>query len=241
MMDDRAAEGNRIVAEMGKDKSLMNTIFSSDIFKSIFDALPLPVFILDGDVRVHDFNAAAAEFLFRHLTQFGGLSYPVQTDLATDGKPKMKWYSLFCRDSFIAKAVKEAVQGRSVVRRYTKLEAHREGYRGKLETRINCCPFQNGARTQVLLVFEEMRQRGDRKGVIKVCCVCHRIINEKQALARLDAYAKDCTGVEFSHGLCPQCYQVEMAKVNAYSFGEPPIRLVENDDRVGNDMHRNCR
>ena len=203
----------------------MNTFFSTDTFKSIFDALPLPLFIVDGDVMVHDFNAAAAEFLFCHLAQFNGLSYPVQTDLAANEKSKLQWYSLFCRDSFIGKAVKEAIQGSSVVRRYTKLEAHREGYRAELETKIQCCPFQNGARTQVLLVFEETPQPGDQKGVIKICSVCHRVINSEQAIAQLEVYAKECTGVEFSHGLCPYCFQAEMAKVNAYDFGESTIHL----------------
>jgi hypothetical protein len=218
----------------------MNTIFSTDTFKSMFDALPLPVFVVDGDVMVHDYNAAAAGFLLRHEADLGGLSYPVQTDLTVAVVAAVRWRALFCRDAFIGKAVKEAFQGQRVVRRYTRLDAHREGYRTELETRIKCCPFQNGAHTQVLLVFEEMRQCGDRKGIIQVCCVCHRIINEKQALAQLEAYAKKCTGVEFSHGLCSQCYQVEMAKVNAYTFGKPAIRLVENDDCVGNDMRRNC-
>lgn len=219
----------------------MNTIYCADTFRAMFEALPSPVFVVDGDVTIHDFNTAAAEFLLCHKDNFSRLSYPVQNDLTADEMSTVRWPGLFCRDSFIGTAVKEAVQGHHVVRRCTRLESHREGYRTELETRIKCCPFQNGAHTQVLLVFEEMRQRGDRKGIIQVCCVCHRIINEKQALARLEAYAKECTGVEFSHGLCAQCYQVEMAKVNACSFGKPAIRLVENDDCVGNDMRRNCR
>jgi len=219
----------------------MNTIFCTDTFKSMFDALPLPVFVLDGDVMVHDFNAAAAAFLFRHLTHFGGLSYPVQTDLAANGKSKVQWCSLFCRDSFIGKAVKEAVQGRSAVRRSTKLAYHRKGYRAELESRIQCCPFQNGTRTQVLLVFEETRQIGDQKGVIQLCSVCHRVINAKQTVAQLEAYAKECTGVDFSHGLCPRCYQAEMAKVKAYGFGKSTIRMEGNDGCTGDGMQRSCR
>ena len=203
----------------------MNTIYSTDTFRSIFDALPSPVFVVDGDVLVHDFNTAAAEFLLCNMAEIDQLSHPVQTDLTSNELPALQWQSLFCRDSFIGNAVKEAAQGHRVVRRYTRFDTQREGYRTELETRIKCCPFQNGSRTQVLLVFEEMRQLGDRKGVIQICCVCHRVINGSQALAQLELYAKDCTGVEFSHGLCPQCYQAEMAKVNAYDFGKSTIRL----------------
>ena len=219
----------------------MNTIFSTDTFRTLFDALPSPVFVVDGDVTVHDFNAAAGEFFLCHMADLGRLSYPVQTDLNVAGVSPDRWPALFCRDSFIGKAVKEAVQRCRVVRRHTKLEAHREGCRAELETGIQCCPFQNGTRTLVLLVFEKMRQSGERKGVIQICCVCHRVLNGSQALAQLQACAKACTGVEFSHGLCSQCYQVEMAKVDAYVSGQPAVRLVENDDCTGNDMRRSCR
>lgn len=219
----------------------MNTIYCTDTFRAMFEAFPSPVFVVDGDVMVHDFNTAAAEFLLLHRDNLSRLSSPVENDWTATDMPAVRWHGLFCQDSFIGTAVKEAVQGHHVVRRYTRLESHREGCRTELETRIKCCPFQNGANTQVLLVFEEMRQLDDRKGVIQVCCVCHRIINENNALAQLEGYAKECTGVEFSHGLCEQCYQVEMAKVKAYTVGKPAIRLVENDDCVGNDMRRNCR
>jgi PAS domain-containing protein len=31
--------------------------------RAVFDAIPLPAFIVDGDVRIHDFNTAAEQFL----------------------------------------------------------------------------------------------------------------------------------------------------------------------------------
>jgi hypothetical protein len=216
----------------------MNTIFSTDTFRSMFDALPLPVFVVDGDVMVHDYNAAAAGFLLRHVADLGGLYYPVQTDPTVVGLSAVRWRALFCRDAFIGKAVKEAVQGHRVVRRYTRLDAHREGYRTRIETGIQCCPFQNGTRTQVLLVFQEMRQPGERKGVIQICSVCHRIINAKQTLAQLEAYAKEYSGVEFSHGLCPKCYQAEMAKVEAYAFGKPVVHPMKSHGCVEHDRRK---
>ncbi|BBO67910.1 hypothetical protein DSCA_18400 [Desulfosarcina alkanivorans] len=76
----------------------------------------------------------------------------------------------------------------------------------------------------------------EKKGVIQICCVCHRLINAKQALAQLEGYAKDCTGVEFSHGLCPKCYQEEMAKVEAFACGTPTIRVLKDDSCVKNKM-----
>ena len=81
--------------------------------------------------------------------------------------------------------------------------------------------FHNGAGPQVLLVFEEMRKRDDMNGVIRICCVCHKIIDEKEALAQLESSAKEYSGVKFSHGLCPKCFRLEMAKIEEYAVEKP--------------------
>ena len=66
-------------------------------------------------------------------------------------------------------------------------------------------------------VIEEMRKTDDMKGVIHICSVCHQIIDEKKALIQLEAYAKEYTGVKFSHGLCPKCFRLEMTKIEEYT------------------------
>jgi hypothetical protein len=96
-----------------------------------------------------------------------------------------------------------------------------EGSRSKLETRITCSSFPNGAGTQVLLVFENMRKTNDVNGVIRICCVCHKIIDEKKALAQLEASGKEYSGVKFSHGLCSKCFRLEMAKIEEYAVEKP--------------------
>lgn len=199
----------------------VNNIYTTDTFRSMFDALPAPVFVVDGDVKVHDYNKAAAESLFLHMAALSGLSYHVHNDLPCNEVPARFWRTFLYRDSFIGKSVKEAFQGNRIVRRFTKLDSHQEGFRTKLATRITCSPFHTGAGTQVLLVFEEMRKTDDMKGVIHICSVCHQIIDEKKTLTQLEAYAKEYTGVEFSHGLCPKCFRLEMAKIEEYAVEKP--------------------
>ena len=166
---------------------------------------------------VHDYNTAAAEFLFRHIAAPSGLSYHVHNDLPCIEVPAGFWRTLFGKDSIIGKSVKEAFQGSRIVRALTNLESHQEGSRSKLETRITCSPFPNGAGSQVLLIFEEMRKTDDMNGVIHICSVCHQIIDGKKTLVQLEAYAREYSGVKFSHGLCPKCFRLEMAKIEEYA------------------------
>ena len=70
-------------------------------------------------------------------------------------------------------------------------------------------------------VSEEMRKTDDMKGVIQICSVCRQIIDEKKALAQLETYAKEYSGVQFSHGLCLKCFRLEIAKIEKYAVEKP--------------------
>jgi DNA-binding response OmpR family regulator len=53
------------------------------------------------------------------------------------------------------------------------------------------------------------------KQLIPICCYCHKIDAGEEYWQRFDTYIKQQTGSGFSHGVCPQCLQAEMAKLNA--------------------------
>ena len=61
-------------------------------------------------------------------------------------------------------------------------------------------------------------QKEEEYGIIYVCCVCHHVINEKETLNCIEDYARKYTGVKFSHGLCPSCFKLEMAKMKTYNL-----------------------
>jgi CheY-like chemotaxis protein len=53
------------------------------------------------------------------------------------------------------------------------------------------------------------------KQLIPICSYCHKIDAGQEYWQRFDTYIKQQTGVDFSHGVCPQCLETEMAKINA--------------------------
>ena len=54
------------------------------------------------------------------------------------------------------------------------------------------------------------------QGILPICCKCHKIrsigADQKDPLAwkRIEAYLTERTNVDFSHGLCPECFDQEM-------------------------------
>jgi hypothetical protein len=44
------------------------------------------------------------------------------------------------------------------------------------------------------------------RGFIIVCSYCHKVQVDKSAWQQMEAYVSDRTKAEFSHGVCPVCY-----------------------------------
>lgn len=199
----------------------IHRFFTSSTFRSMFDALPFPVFMIDDGIRVHYCNAAAVAFLFRHEPSLNGEIHHVWNDgLFTEGTED-RWRAILRRDAVLVTSVESAIHERCVVKRTAQLDIFPEGFRTGPATMITCSPFDIGARRHALLIFENMRPRNERKGLICICSVCHKVIDEQETLARIESYAKEYGGVEFSHGLCPKCLKSEMAKIEAFQLEEP--------------------
>lgn len=199
----------------------INLIYTTSPFNAMFNAMPAPVFMVDGEVRIHHLNTAATEFLFRHmLSPYGSMMDSPNHRLNSEIK-KDRWRMVFRRDACVVTAVENAIQGGDINRHSTTLDIHPEGFRTELEASIVYSPFNVGARTYVLLIFENRQPVDTLNGVIHICSVCHKVIDEKKTLTRLEAYAREYEGVVFSHGLCPECFKSEMINVEAFPVDEP--------------------
>ena len=52
-----------------------------------------------------------------------------------------------------------------------------------------------------------MQQRRVLKGFITVCSYCHKVELENEAWQQMEMFVSDRTLAEFTHGVCPSCYQ----------------------------------
>lgn len=67
---------------------------------------------------------------------------------------------------------------------------------------------------RILWFTKEVRQL---KQLIPICCSCRKINTGDVFWQQFETYIEQQTGSGFSHGFCPQCMEVEMAKVSAES------------------------
>lgn len=73
---------------------------------------------------------------------------------------------------------------------------------------------------RILRFTTELRQL---KEIIPICCCCFAVRDDQDYWQRVDHYIRERTGSKFSHGLCPTCFDKEVAKLGAGPLDPPAM------------------
>lgn len=121
----------------------------------LFDAMPMPVFVVDDDVKILDYNAAAERLLKKNRRQVlerrGG--QVLQCVHATE-VPEGCGRAPACNECVVRNSVRAAARGRGVARQWADMELVREGKSTKVKLQVTCQPFSYGRGTFFLLILE---------------------------------------------------------------------------------------
>jgi hypothetical protein len=59
-----------------------------------------------------------------------------------------------------------------------------------------------------LLELEEALSQVQRlQGLLPICCYCKKIRDDKNYWHQVEQYVSEHADVQFSHGICPECYE----------------------------------
>ncbi|MFO7606692.1 MAG: hypothetical protein R6W72_10370 [Desulfurivibrionaceae bacterium] len=184
------------------------------LLREILNVIPSLLFVVDEDVAILDYNATAAEFMKGNresiLKRRGGdvlnCLHATETAAGCGHGPS-------CGECEVRNSVAEAFHGRRVVRRRTKLEIIRNGEKAEIYALITASSFSFEGKQRVLLLIEDISEIAELRRMIPICSVCHEIRDEGEAWNRIEDYFKEHWDLDFSHGLCPKCYEIEIAKL----------------------------
>ena len=194
----------------------MKNTATAELLRLVFDALPSLLFVVDKDVRIQDYNAAASALLMADRpTVIKQRAGEVLHCMHSREVPGGCGHAPFCVSCVVRNSVMAAFQGQRVVRRRTKLELIREGNKTEIYALITASPFFYEGRSLALLVIEDISEIAEIRRIIPVCSVCRKVRDDKESWMRVEAYFKDNWDVDFSHGLCPDCYKREMDQLDA--------------------------
>ncbi|HMK57161.1 MAG TPA: PAS domain-containing protein [Dissulfurispiraceae bacterium] len=180
----------------------------------LFNAIPAIALIVDHDVRIVDYNAAASKLFGDNpdliINQRGGKAFDcIHSAEVEEGCGRAP----HCRTCVIRNSVKEASAGRNIVRSRARLELVADNRLNEVFALISASPFEYDGRGLVLLVIEDISEIIELQRIIPICMTCKKIRNDDRYWTDVAAYFSKHLDVEFSHGYCPDCAEKEFAKL----------------------------
>ena len=190
------------------------------LLRAVFDALPSLIFVVDRDVRIQEYNAAAAELLLAGRDaalrrRAGEILHCIHSDETPEGCGR----SSSCKDCIIRNSVNLAFAGQRVVRRRAKIELLRSGRRQEMYGLVTVSLFSFEAKDNALLVIEDISAIAALCRMIFICPVCGKMQDEDKTWTKVESYFKNSWDVDCSHNYCPDCFQSELKKIQSQDSG----------------------
>ncbi len=184
-----------------------NSLQALDSFyRAILDAIPLPIFLVDVEMEVQEMNSAATRAFGvdreRILKQRGG---DVLHCLHATETRQGCGYGSHCSDCVIRNSIAACLQGHDVHRRRMKFRVVDGDKFRELELLVTAAPLAGSLGNYALLILEDITEISLLKGMVPICMHCKKVRDDQQYWQQVESYFHRFIGVEFSHGVCPDC------------------------------------
>lgn len=181
-------------------------INQGDFIESVLDAIPLPIFVVDEDVRIFWSNQSAAPLLDRKpdlvfLRRCGDVFHCQHALESNEGCGSTE----FCKVCPIRNSVEQSIQGQRVVRKKNTLRMVGQGQVVEVNLLVTTAPFPYQDESLVLLILEDISELMELKSIVPICAYCKKIRDDEAFWQDVENYFKKHLNLNFSHGVCPEC------------------------------------
>jgi hypothetical protein len=188
----------------------------TDHSRVMFDAVPLPIFLVDDDVRILDFNPAARKLMNQDrqvvLSKRGGEAlHCLHSKDAEEGCGR----GPHCTDCVLRNGVSRSLRHGERVREKTVMELRREDRTVSIELMVTTAPVTIEGRPLALLILEDISELSQLRRLLPICSKCKKIRDDKEYWHSLESYMGKNLDLTFTHGICPVCAKEMMEEVAA--------------------------
>lgn len=177
-------------------------------FRSIINANPSPVFVVDEDVTIITYNEAAKQFVGKSSQETvhrrgGDVLHCINALNSTEGCGRAE----LCTKCVIRTSVVKAARGKKGTRKAMRM-THVDGPRTvKAVYLVTASPFEFRGRKLVLLTLEDISELTDLREIVPICCSCKKIRQDDAYWRTIESFVTKYMQIDFSHSYCPDCEQ----------------------------------
>jgi hypothetical protein len=176
-----------------------------NFFVTALDAVPSPMLILDGDLRMTYWNTAALRFVGQPDAELTlkrtGDAIRCLNALNSDGCG----HSEACRSCVIRGSVNESLSGRAVHRRKHRMKLQAGDEVQDLHLLVTTAPFNVDGEHHSILILEDLSELIQLQSLLPICVKCKKIRNDQNYWDNVEEYFERHLDIDFSHGMCPEC------------------------------------
>ena len=174
-------------------------------YKTLLDAIPIPIFVVDEDVRILDYNSAASALLVdsRSIVLRKRSGEGLHCIHSMDS-PGGCGHGPHCSTCVIRNSVNESLNGKRVFRQKSIVELIVAETVNRMDMLVTATPIPDQP-GRALLILEDVSELNKLRTLIPMCSHCRRIRNDDQYWQSVEVYFKNNLGMDVSHGLCQEC------------------------------------
>lgn len=198
--DGRTNEDRRAGAER------RNAFVQDKYLRSVLNAFPSPVLIVDHHMQILDTNSGAAEligfetdFYLRRLC--GDLLHCIHAKQSEGGCGTTE----HCPDCVLRQTVNAVAAGEKTFRRISQLNMEKQDKSLRSWFLISGAEFEYMDQKNVILTLEDVSEIVELRRLIPICANCKKVRDDNDYWQEVEKYFDEHTGVQFSHGICPEC------------------------------------
>ncbi|MBI5249234.1 MAG: PAS domain-containing protein [Desulfomonile tiedjei] len=179
---------------------------SNGYLRSVLDAIPSPVFVLDREVRVVDANLSASQFLGNE-PEFMLEKLPGEALQCIHSRdlPGVCGTTKFCKDCMARNSVNRAMAGQRVHREKAIFQLVASDKLSETHVLVTASSFTYEDSLFCLMIFEDVMSLTELKDILPICANCKKIRNDENYWEPFDSYLNKRSGIRFTHTLCPEC------------------------------------
>jgi PAS domain-containing protein len=190
---------------------------NNDILRTVLDAMPAAVFVVDADVCIVDANRAAFALiqLSRHASQEPLRAGEALHCLHALDHPDGCGRSVDCGSCVIRGAVRDALAGQHCLRRRTRMHLQLDDHEHDAYFQITASGFHYQADALVLLVLEDISEFAELRRIVPICAQCKKVRQDGDDWQSVESYVGRYMDLSFSHSYCPTCQQDMLRSIDA--------------------------
>jgi len=174
--------------------------------RGIFEANPIPTFIVDEDLHILELNHAAADLLGPDATlafnrKAGEALKCIHSFEGGCGK------SPHCKDCAIRNTVGESLRGPAIRRKPFSITLREAAGDKRLDMTVTASRLPE---RRSLLILEDRTEILALRQLLPVCSYCKKVRSDDDYWQSLEGYMDSHLGFKVSHGICPSCMEKEL-------------------------------